>query len=355
MNKHGSTHLPWLGTARTSRATLRVVRAAVLVGLAYYVGARVGMELTRGGSPVSMFWIPNALLLSAFLLLPMRAWSPVLLAALPAHLLVELGSGVPLPMVVCWFVSNSMEALIGAIGVRHYAPRGPFRFDRFSNVALFVLFAVVIGTVASSFLDAAFVSLNRWGENGYWVVWRNRVFANALATVTVVPLVIAWSSGYAAIKRASFERWMEFLTLTSALVGVSLFAFGMRAATPVTAWLYAALPLLLWATVRFGQMGQSMATIAVVLVAVWGAGHGSGPFPLESAAGNTLAVQLLFTPVAITLMSLPALIEERRKAQALTLRKTEQLQLAMDAAHMAMWDWPVTDTVPPPPPPMYRT
>ena len=96
----------------------RVLRVMLIVAVAYYVGARLGLALTMHTQPVSTLWPPNAILLAALLLTPPRIWPFVLLGALPAHLFVELTSGIPPLMVLSWFVSNSSEALIGAAGMR---------------------------------------------------------------------------------------------------------------------------------------------------------------------------------------------------------------------------------------------
>jgi len=151
--------------ARSTRAGL----VALGVAVAYYVGARIGFALTPAPQPVSTLWPPNAILLAALLLAPLRWWPGILLAAFPAHLLVELGSGVPLSMVLSWFVSNSAEALIGAVGVRRFTDR-PAQLDSFRQVGVFVAFAAILAPFVSSFLDAAFVQWNAWGADSYWAV-----------------------------------------------------------------------------------------------------------------------------------------------------------------------------------------
>ena len=152
------------GAALTRR--LRLTLACVTVAVAYYIGAKVGFILTPTGDPVSTLWPPNAILLGALLLAPTQAWPILVLAALPAHLAVELGSGVPLGMVLSWFVSNSAEALIGAVVVRRFIER-PVQFDTFRRVAIFVVGAALIAPFTTSFLDAAFVQWNAWGTAGY--------------------------------------------------------------------------------------------------------------------------------------------------------------------------------------------
>src|SRR5690349_10354803 len=75
------------------------LRTGVLVCIAYYAGAKLGLALTFSPYPISVLWPPNAILLAALLLTPPQRWYLPVLAALPAHLLAELQGGVPLLMV----------------------------------------------------------------------------------------------------------------------------------------------------------------------------------------------------------------------------------------------------------------
>src|SRR5882762_11825012 len=103
--------------------------AALLVFACYFLGAKIGFALTFQPHPVSVLWPPNSILLAALLLTPVRVWWLILLAAFPAHLAAQLQSNVPPTMILCWFISNSCEALIGAACVRCLIRR-PGRFDR---------------------------------------------------------------------------------------------------------------------------------------------------------------------------------------------------------------------------------
>src|SRR5262245_64846477 len=85
---------------------LRPAVGVLLVGIGYYVGARIGFALTFQPHPVSTLWPPNSILLAALLLSRPRSWPLLLLAAFPAHMLVQLNANIPLSMILCWFVSN---------------------------------------------------------------------------------------------------------------------------------------------------------------------------------------------------------------------------------------------------------
>src|SRR5687767_9177691 len=103
-----------MGTAEANRSNLltryRPALAALLVSIAYYVGAKLGLALTFHPHPVSTLWPPNSILFAALLLSPVRWWWFLLAAAFPAHILSELNADIPLTMILCWFVSNCSEA-----------------------------------------------------------------------------------------------------------------------------------------------------------------------------------------------------------------------------------------------------
>ena len=143
---------------------LRSTSISILVGIAYYIAAKTGFALTFQPHPVSVLWLPNSILLAAFLLNPVRIWWLLLFAALPAHLAVELGSGVPWTMVLCWFISNSFEAILGAVLIRTLS-KGPVRFDTFRNFAIFLWGGALVAPLLSSFLDAGFVMWNHYGDS----------------------------------------------------------------------------------------------------------------------------------------------------------------------------------------------
>src|SRR5688500_18412060 len=106
MNMPASPMRPW--------STVPLPVAALLLAVAYFVGARAGLALTSPHAPVALLWPPNAVLLAALLLSPQRTWPVLIVAVWPAHMLAEVSVGVPVPMALFWFLSNVGEALLGA-------------------------------------------------------------------------------------------------------------------------------------------------------------------------------------------------------------------------------------------------
>ena len=310
---------------------------ALSVCLAYFLGAKIGFALTLRPHPVSVLWPPNSILLAALLLTPVRIWWVILLAALPAHLAAQLQSNVPPTMILCWFISNSCEALIGAGCVRYLIDR-PVRFDRLRNVGIFCLFAAFLGPFLSSFLDAAFVVINHWGQDSYWQVWRIRFTSNVLTALTLVPFVVSWSAeGIAWLGKIRRSRFLEAGLLLLGLLSVNTIAFYKFAPPADSALLYLPLPFLIWAAVRFGSRGASAAICTVGFLAIWSAGHGYGPFSTRSAEENALSIQMFLIVMSVPLMLLAAVIEERSKGETTLREREERISLAAESADLAFW------------------
>ena len=315
---------------------LRPALAVLLVGSAYYLGSKIGFALTFQPHPVSTLWPPNSILLAALLLSRPRSWWFLLLAAFPAHLLVQINADIPMSMILCWFVSNCTEALIGA-SILRYLTKSEIRFDNTHHVSLFIV-AAMLAPFLSSFLDAALVMLNQFGQSSYWTVFRMRVFSNVLASLTLVPLIVTWSrADFSLLQRASWKRYCEAGLLAVGVLIVGLLSFSSQTAGPDTqpALLYLPLPLLLWAAIRFGPRGTSLALLVVSIFEIWGAIHGFGPFANQSPEMNALSVQLFLILASMPLMFLAALIKERERAQEAAFQEGQRLELALDAAEEA--------------------
>ncbi len=311
---------------------IRRAGAALVVASAYYIGAQIGFGLTFKLHPVSALWPPNSILFAALLLFPVRSWWLILLAAFPAHILVQLNARIPVTMILSWFVSNCSEALIGA-SILLYLIKSEMRFDNTYHVGMFTLVAF-LAPFLSSFIDAAFVMLNGFGSSSFWTVFSMRFFSNVLATLTLVPLILTWWTDVPSLRTIHWKRILEsFLLVTGLLIVGVLTQEAELNKTP--ALLYLPLPFLLWAAIRFGPKGSSAVFLFVSLFEIWVAIHGHGPFSTQTAERNALSVQLFLILASMPLLFLAALIKERERAQEAASQKEERLELALGAAQQA--------------------
>src|ERR1044072_3617366 len=215
-----ASHRP--APASRDNAELRhTLAVALLVGVGYYLTAKIGFAFSLQPGSVSTLWMPNSILLAGLLLVPKRNWWMILVVACPAHFGSELQSGVPAAMIWSWFISNSFQALFGAFFICEFVDDG-MRFDKLRDLTIFLVFGAFLAPFLSSFLDVALVKLNNWGTSSYWEIWRVRCLSNILATITLVPVIFTWASGgFTAVRRASWRRYLE-----AGIVTMGLFTVG---------------------------------------------------------------------------------------------------------------------------------
>ncbi|MET0657578.1 MAG: MASE1 domain-containing protein [Steroidobacteraceae bacterium] len=316
--------------------------AAALLALCYYGGVYVGFAVTAAHSAVSLLWPTNAMVLAALLLSPTRIWPLLVAAVFPAHLLAEMSVDVPLAMVLCWYVSNMCEALIGAWCIRRWLGCAP-RFRSFREFVIFLLCGVVLAPFLSSFLDAGFVAAVGWRYESYWTIWRTRFLSNVLATLTLVPLIVVWlQQGTKPVRRATLKGLAEASVLFVGLACSCALVFLQDHADPQGVMLlYLPLPFLIWAAMRLDMSGVSAAIAIVAAFAITGVLQERGPFAVGDVETNAQSVQVFLIIAATSLMLQSVSLAELRQARHAAVRQGERLQLALSAARMGTWDWDV--------------
>jgi two-component system, LuxR family, sensor kinase FixL len=308
---------------------------AAVTGIGYYFGARLGFALKPDLFPISTLWPPNAILFSALLLLPKRTWWLILLAVLPAHLFVQLSGGVPLLRSLGWFLSNISEALLGAVLLREFV-RGSSCFDTLRGVGRFLICGVVIAPFVTSFLDAGVVAATGW-QSDYWELWGTRLISNMLANLVIVPAAVTvgmrssdWN------KKISWSRYIEAVGLAICTGVVSSLIF-----QPTIAYVVPALVLfpLLWAVLRFGTAGVSISMLTITLITFWNIVHAHEPYMKKTIDEEILNLQIFLTVMSITMISLAAVLNERRLVTDALRKSEDRMSMAAEWTKLGFWSY----------------
>ena len=83
------------------RQAVAPLQGPLLVALAYFLGAQAAFFIgTLSDQIFALFWPPNVVLFCALLIVPQRHWWRYIAAAFPAHVMAELGVGMPGPQLL---------------------------------------------------------------------------------------------------------------------------------------------------------------------------------------------------------------------------------------------------------------
>ena len=310
-----------VGWLREATASLR---GPALVALIYFLGAEAAFYIgTLSDRIFALFWPPNVVLFCALLIVPQRRWWLYIAAAFPAHVLAELGVGMPAPQLLVAFATNCMVALLNAYGVRRFVGDPPW-FGTFQKASLYIVIAAGVGPALSA-LGGAFVPILGGGAlSNYWIYWAHWYVANALPNLTIGPVFLIWfASGTSWSRWVPSRRHIEPLILAALLLGTCMVVPHIGGRLPsvfLPALLLSSLPFVLWAAVRYGEKGASGAILVVTVVLTWRTLHGSGLLFDADPERSVLALQLFLTGLSIPVLLLGALIDELRGTEQ-TLRE----------------------------------
>jgi PAS domain S-box-containing protein len=297
---------------------------AAIVALAIYLSSEAGFLLRLPQSGIGFVWPPNAVLLVALLLVP-ESWGIVLGAALVGHVAAHTQDGTPASIQALSFFGNATQAGLAAVLIRRFSGRVPYLTD-LRSAGVFVA-AAVIAPVVASFVPAIGYVWSGWAPD-FWAAWWARVFSNVTTTLILPPVLLLAPSAFVRL-RENRGRALEFAGMIAGLFLVHMIAFGWAPAGRVgwPALLYAPLPLLLWAAVRFGPFGLAAALTLVALQWLPNARSGAGVFA-DTPAVAIVSLQAFLFVAGIPLMILAALAQDRKRSEA-ALRQSEARQRAI--------------------------
>ena len=309
-------------------------------GACYYLATRIAWVLCFPDSKVSLFFPPHAVLVSILLLVPTRHWWAYTLAAACSHFFATQQAHWPPLYALHCEAFDAVKNVLAAAGIRMFI-KSPFHLITLREAIIFVLIAVIIVPVGTAFWGAAFTVSNHFGTH-YWVEWRNLSISNGVTAIVLVPAILIGVHRLSTkgIKAAP-GRILEACFLAVGILAVGYVAFDRLPAGPDTspALLYAPIPLLIWAALRFGLGGMSASMLVITILAIWGTMHGRGPFLTQTPAENALALQLFLLMAATPLMLLAVAIDDERRSKEALRVSEERMSLAVESAQLALWDW----------------
>jgi signal transduction histidine kinase len=284
-----------------SEQSVRYAAGIALIAGCYYGFAQGGEALLLTG-PAGAFWPATGLGIAVLYLGGLRWWPAVLLG----DLLSREWAMLPLGTALAESAGNLARAVVATIILRELIGTRA-AMDRLAQVGA-VLLAVGTGEAISA--TAAMLAL-RAGDvidaSEMTVFWRSWWLGGVAGGLVVIPLAMAWAQPIAPAWRR--RRVWEGALMIAAVGALS--AIALSAEQPLT---YLVFPGLIWAALRFGPHGATLAVAVAVVPAVWATSNELGPFVEHSPTHSALNLQLYIIFAALTTLCLAAIVSERRRA-----------------------------------------
>jgi PAS domain S-box-containing protein len=304
------------------------VGVAVAVSIAYFLAARLSLNLLTKPDGVAVFWPAAGIATGMLIVLGRRARLSVAAGTMAATIVANLLGDRNIWSAIVFALCNAGEAVFIASLIEFYF--GPsFNLHRLRNVLGF-LAAVMVGTSVSGVGGTLGYVLFHNSTASILTIWYHWFASDGLGVVTVAPLLIGLglATGDPSPRGERIEGVVALVTLT-AISGLIIFL--PRDTWTIVVSITLLFPLLLWLAARCRPVFSATAVFIVAFTIVWTTTFGIGIFN----GADFPVVQRILTAqagiLAISLCSfvLAALFSERRQHEA-------ELQLLYETAPVGL-------------------
>ncbi len=310
---------------------------AVLVAFVYFGLAQLSRLLVLSPLEAAAVWPASGFALAALLLLGPSYWPGILLGCTLAHLISPQSQGgwLALAQALCLGANVSFAYSMGALVLRRQG--FSLELNRIRDIISLVCVSILCSLLSAAGGMAIFLSFQPESPMellqyaGDW--WAGEL----IGTMTVAPLIFGWATAFSSMqgpwmpRLRAFASWraVEAVSLATALVIVSMLTFSM--------WdlgYFLVFPVLIWAALRYGQRGASLAMIGAMGIGIWCASEVLEHLPEELAFSLLLRFRIFLAVASATVMLLASSIQERRRAgqERLALAKEQVLHAEAESA-----------------------
>lgn len=292
--------------SRTGRFT-RDAALALLLALAYFVLAKVGLRLAFVQANASPVWAPAGLALAALLAGGIRLWPGVLAGAWLANLTTPGTPGLAALLIAA---GNTVSAAGAALVLRRIGFDTALR--RFRDILVLMGVGVILAPVVSATNGTAQLVLSGAASAGAWrEIWLVWFSGDAIGILLVSPLLLSW---WTRRRRTGYvPASPETLALIASVLACCWLVFwrdvsGSRLGPSLA---FTVFPFGAWGAVRFGVRGATLVSFLIGLGAVLGTVLSSGPFAAAGLHHQLFQFQLFVLMLAASDLLLAGLAEER--------------------------------------------
>ncbi|MEG5136557.1 MULTISPECIES: adenylate/guanylate cyclase domain-containing protein [unclassified Microcoleus] len=297
------------------------------VAFVYALGAKIAVSIPGVNKLATCVWPPAGIAQAAMLLFGWRVWPGI---ALGVFFYETINLNVSLTLATISAFCACLQALCAFTLLQKFKFRPSL--DRLIDVVNLVFYGAVVATQINCTLGTlrlCVTGLVDWSE--YWAIRWNWYLGDTLGVLIFTPLllityqkIVARNQANTGNKRIANQIWRGICLLL--LVTVSWLVYNSKSEGNISSYPleYLPFPLVIWATIQFGQRGAVLASFIVSSIAIWGGSQGGGPFIAKAENINQaiLFLQAFMSVIVVTSLLLAATVAELTSAQD-SLRESE--------------------------------
>lgn len=295
----------------------------LLFAIAFFLFQRLTFLLRFPPYQRTTVWVPGALTFSALLIWPLRHWWNVFLGLCLGAVAAYHGDP-QIPGSQALLIAPFHFATVAATVwvVRRWCSAIPF-----ATVPWMLVFVVAAGVVVplATSLPGDLVRLSQRKPDVLPIAIRSILCVSLGMLIATPAFTSLLMGGWRKWQGASWMRGIEGTLLALCLLATAGWVFTTPAVpNQFAAFVYAPIPLLVWAALRFEVAGVSWALLGIAYLSTGSAIGGLGPFVQGGPDDHVLQLQLFLLALSLPLLFMAVGVQERRQAYRLLLEEMDQ-------------------------------
>lgn len=308
----------WSSTFKTKWLTF------ILVALAYFITAKLGLMVPYKESVATLIWLPTGIAVGAIM-----RWGRISVAAVfVASFLIELTI---LPFVTSFLVAitNTLGPMLAA----YLLPKLHFNHHLYKqkDILLMIIVALIgmsvcaTGGVLSLYLTGLAVTEKL---SSIWFIWW---LGDSLGVLLALPLVlnIGRKTTFTCNNRSyQLMAWIILFICVELIIVSAVPDLNKQFILSM----FVILPMLIWASMSFGLVGGSFFVIVLSSIAVWVTSQGSSNFYSHDLSEGVFSLWTFMVALVVTMLLITALQSERNLALKTIQNHDKKLRAVIDGA-----------------------
>jgi diguanylate cyclase (GGDEF)-like protein/PAS domain S-box-containing protein len=300
----------------------------ILVAIAYFVTAWLGLMVPYKESVATLIWLPTGIAVGAIM-----RWGKVnILAVFIASFLVEL-TVLPLSTSILVAITNTLGPVLTA----YLLPKFHFNHHLYKqkDILLMILVALLgmsicaTGGVFSLYVTGLATADHLLNIGFIW--W----LGDSLGVLLALPLVLnIGRKGTFSCDNKCYQllAWIILFVCVELIIVSSVPDLNKQFILSM----FVILPMLIWASMSFGIVGGSFFVIVLSSIAVWLTSQGAGNFYSHNISEGVFSLWTFMVALVVTMLLISALQSERNLALKTIQKHDKKLRAVIDGAFDAI-------------------
>ena len=286
----------------------RLFAQLVVLAVAYWLAARISLDLAVIRGQVTPVWPPTGIAVFALFVFGRRVTPGIFIGALAVNL--PLGPSALGAVVIA--IGNTLAPVFATelLRIVRFDPT----FRRMRDAASIIGLAALVGmSVSATFGTSVLVASGAVPANDFWATWAVWWTGDATGVLLFAPFLFSLLPDPTSARLT----WRGAIELVALLIGTGVVTFALFQTKLRLEYLV--FPLIMVSAWRFRLRGAAPAALMASSIAIWSAVADVGPFSGESLLQRMVTLQAFNICVALTSFVLASYVAARRRQQEMSL------------------------------------